>query len=58
MGDVDYSLVVNNFVKRYVENKTNALAWATKNIDKEMFPVLKPMIREALQKRGYKFKNE
>jgi hypothetical protein len=56
MGGVDYSLVVDQFVARFIKNQTLALAWATKNINKDLFPIIKPMIKEKLEKKGYKFK--
>ncbi len=55
---IDYSLVVNQFVKRFVEDRMIALQWADKNIKPEMYPVLKPLIRDALKARGYTFGDE
>lgn len=52
MGDVSYKFLVRQFVTRYIQDKKAALDWAAKNIKPELVPKLKPLIQEALKKRG------
>lgn len=57
-AEVRYDIMVNGFVSRYVNNKIEAAQWAIKNIPKELYPTLKPLIRDALRKKGYSFRDE
>lgn len=56
-SNVDYTLVVKKFCDLYMKSEQVAALWARNNIDKSLFPTLRPQIRSELRKRGVRFKN-
>ena len=54
LSNTDLRLVVNRFVALYCQNKVKALQWADEFVDKRLYPKLKPEIRVALKKRGFR----
>lgn len=50
---VSWTLLVKLYVRKYIkEGKAKAEEWAKKEIRREYFPILKPLIIDKLRKSG------
>lgn len=53
--NVSWALLVKLYVRKYItEGRAKAEEWAKKEIKREYFPILKPLIIERLKKAGKK----
>jgi hypothetical protein len=53
--NVTFRMLVRLYCRKYIlEGRKKAEAWAREKINPEYFPILKPLIIDALKKRGIK----